>query len=486
LKLSQLLCAADLTDAVPDREIRSITADIGQVGQGSLYVCHRRDIAQVSRLLKEARAAGAVSVAAVGEPDIRCEDTRRMLSYSVARFYGDPHKKLRVIGVTGTNGKTSVSRLIYEILNSADKPCGLIGTTGSRSHKREINIRSNDPNANMTTPDPEELYAILSEMVGDGCEYAVMEVTSHALALGKVEPIDFEIGVFTNLSEDHLDFHGDMDSYFAAKSLLFKKCRSAVINYDDRYGRRLADKIEIPTFRCSAEGRATDCYAEDVKLRSSFGIEYKLVSSAMRLRVRSLLSGSFNVMNTMQAALTAHLVGVKVADIKETLASFSGVAGRLERVKTESKTDFSVYIDYAHTPDALENLIRTARSFAARGQRIVLLFGCGGDREKQKRAIMGNIATSMADLAIITSDNSRSERAEDIIADILSGVVADATYTVIVDRREAIEYAIKNARRGDIILLAGKGHEEYEIDGEGKKPFSEKKIVKEVIERYLS
>ena len=500
--LSQLIRGLGLGGITPpaDPEITAICPDSRRIESGNLYVAveglHTDGHKYVGDAIKKGAAALVVSKNAIKEnridkngidlPIIEVEDTRIAAARLYSILYGEPQKKLKMIGVTGTNGKTSVAGLIAAMLAASGKRVGTVGTTGSFSLGERLDIRPSDENANMTTPDPEELYKILDRFVRDGAEFAVMEVTSHALALGKVEPIDFEIGVFTNLSEDHLDFHENMENYFAAKSALFKKCRAAVINYDDRYGRRLADKIEIPTFRCSAEGRATDCYAEDVRLRSSFGIEYKLVSSAMRLRVRSPLAGSFNVMNTMQAAVTAQALGVKITDIKETLSDFSGVKGRLERVRTGSKTDFSVYIDYAHTPDALENLIRTARSFAARGQRIVLLFGCGGDREKQKRAIMGNIATSMADLAIITSDNSRSECPSDIIADILSGVVPDATYTVIEDRREAIEYAIKNARRGDIILLAGKGHEEYEIDREGKKPFSEKQIIKEAIERYLS
>jgi UDP-N-acetylmuramoyl-L-alanyl-D-glutamate--2,6-diaminopimelate ligase len=430
---------------------------------------------------------GRVNVDRIDVPVIIFEDTRKAIASAYSAWYGEPQKKLKIIGVTGTNGKTSVSRLIYEILNSADKPCGLIGTTGSRSHKREINIRANDPNANMTTPDPEELYAILSEMVGDGCEYAVMEVTSHALALRKVEPITFEISVFTNLSEDHLDLHGDMESYFRAKASLFEKSRRAVINYDDYYGRLLADKIKIPISTCSSEGRLASFVAEDLHLLGERGIEYKLTSRDLRLRVRSPLVGGFNIMNTMQAAVTSHIMGADAASIKDTLAHFGGISGRLERVKLGSKLDFSVFIDYAHTPDALANLLRAARSFARHGERIVLLFGCGGDREKQKRPLMGKIAASMADYVVITSDNSRSEEPRAIIDDILSGIdkYCSGTYTVIDDRRAAIEYVIKNARRGDIILLAGKGHEEYEIDRMGKRAFSEKEIVIEFVGKYF-
>ena len=499
--LSQLTKCLGLggASASADPEITAICPDSRRIKGGELYLAieglHKDGHAYIGEAIARGAAALVVSKKAAKEkridkegmllPIIEVEDTRIAAARLYSAFYGDPHKRLRMIGVTGTNGKTSVSSLIAEILRSAGKKVGVIGTTGCfSSGGGRLDITPADPSASMTTPDPEELYKILDRFASDGAEYAVMEVTSHALSLGKVEPIEFEIGVFTNLSEDHLDFHESMENYFAAKSALFKQCRTAVINYDDRYGRILADEINIPTYSCSAEGRETNCYAEDIRIRARAGIEYKLISGEMRLRVRSRLSGSFNVMNTMQAALTAHALGVKAAVIKDALAEFSGISGRLEKMRLGGRVDFSVYIDYAHTPDALENLLKTARSFALRGQRIVLLFGCGGDRERQKRAIMGNIATCMADLAIITSDNSRTESRGDIINDILSGVALDATYTVIEDRREAIEYAIKNARRGDIILLAGKGHEEYEIDGEGKKPFSEREIVKEAIERY--
>ena len=204
----------------------------------------------------------------------------------------------------------------------------------------------------------------------------------------------------------------------------------------------------------------------------------------MRLRVRSRLAGDFNVMNTMQAAVSAHMLGVSVGDIRTTFALFSGISGRLERVKPPRDIDFSVFIDYAHTPDALENLLRTARGFAEKYGRVVLLFGCGGDRERQKRAIMGRIATALADTVIITGDNSRGEKTADIINDILSGVYPESCFTVIEDRQMAIEYAIKSAKRGDVILLAGKGHEDYEIDGNEKKPFNEKDIVRSAIEKY--
>ena len=485
-----------------DVEITGICPCSSRVEPGNLYIAieglHADGHLYIGEALKRGASAVAVTRSAVesktvdafalGVPTLICEDTRVASSRLFSVFYGEPQKEMKMIGVTGTNGKTSTCRLIYEILTRSSKKCALIGTMGCLISGKSIDIRPADPRANMTTPDPEELYKILRAAVDDGAEFAVMEVTSHALALVKVEPIVFDTAIFTNLSEDHLDFHGDMQGYFAAKRALLSQSRRAVINYDDRYGRLLAETIDIPARLCSAEGRERDVAAEDIRLIGEKGIEYKLTSRDLRLRIRSPLPGGFNVMNTMQAAIVAHSYGASAADIKETLAHFCGAIGRLERLKLEDGCDFSVFIDYAHTPDALENLLRTARGFAKDGQRIVLLFGCGGDRDRQKRPIMGKIATGMADHVIITGDNSRSERTEDIISEIISGIEREsaAPFIVIENRKDAIEYAVKNARRGDIILLAGKGHEEYEIDREGKKPFSERNLVAEFIKKYYS
>ena len=481
-----------------DVDLTGICPDSSRVKPGNLYIAieglHADGHSFIGEAKKRGASAFAVSSKALAEgrvkeqtlPLLVADDTGALSAHLFAAWHGDPQKQMKIVGVTGTNGKTSVTTLIREMLSRAEIPSGLIGTAGCLSPKGKIEIKPSNPNANMTTPDPEELYQILRVMADAGARVAVMEVTSHALALRKTDPIDFEVAVFTNLTEDHLDLHQNMENYFAAKARLFEKCRLAVINYDDRYGRILADNIKIPRILCSMEGRDTDCAAEDVHLRADGGLEYKLTSRDLRLRVRSQLCGGFNVMNTMQAAVTAKALGASVNTIKDTLSHFSGIKGRLERLKIYGKYDFSVYIDYAHTPDALENLLRTARTFVKKDQRIVLLFGCGGDRERQKRPVMGRIAVDMADFVIITSDNSRSERTADIIEDILSGIVDrdGAAYTVIESRKSAIEYAIKNARRGDVILLAGKGHEEYEIDEKGKRPFSERDLVKEFVEKY--
>lgn len=505
MKLIELLKSVDLVikgniGELSELEISGICHNSALCKEGNLYVAieglHFDGHAYIDEAIKNGAVALLVSKRAIDEnrvdknkikvPVIVCRSTRRVMSYLFSAWYRAPQKKLKIVGVTGTNGKTSVSRLIYEMLVRSGRKCALIGTVGCRTHLRTLEAKSNDPNANMTTPDPEQLFGLLHEAVSDGCEYAVMEVTSHALYFDKVAPITFEVGIFTNLTEDHLDLHGDMKSYFAAKKKLFKICRRAVINYDDRYGRLLADNINIPAILCTAEGRETGCSAEDIRLYGERGIEYKLSSANLRLRVRSPLPGSFNVMNTLEAAVTSRLLGLSAIEIKDSLAHFSGIEGRLQKVKLDEAVNFSVYLDYAHTPDALENLLRTVKGFSTSDKRIVLLFGCGGDRDRGKRALMGKIAVEMADMVIITSDNSRSESASAIIEDVLSGInrMNASPYTVIEDRRAAIEYAIKNARSGDVILLAGKGHEEYEITKDGRRSFSEREIVREYVGKY--
>ena len=419
-------------------------------------------------------------------PLVLVKDCREAMARLYAAWYGNPQENMTFIGVTGTNGKTTVTRMIYEILSHAGEKCGLIGTAGNliSGNEGELEIRSRNPLANMTTPDPEELYKILKRMQTAGVKYVIMEVTSHSLSLKKVAPIDFEIGVFTNLTEDHLDFHLNMEEYYKAKRALFSRCRKSVINVDDRYGRRLYEELDSYRYALSCEGRRADYAACDIRCHGEGGMEYRLASGRMRLRIRTKIPGAITVMNTLEAAAVANLLGIPPREIKDSIFSLSKIEGRLERLKLPIKVGFSVYIDYAHTPDALENLLRTAKMLMRKGQRIVLVFGAGGDREKQKRAMMGRVASSMADFFVITSDNPRGEEPGDIISDIISGVGDEGQFTVIEDREKAIEYVIKSARAGDIILLAGKGHEEYIIDKNGKRDFSERETVDRFVKRY--
>ena len=481
LAVAGIKCPSDISDI----EIKSIVTNSSDVCVGCMFVCIRGVRFDSHTLAHEVILKGAAAIVVdsqscvdvpMGFPVIVVENTRSAMACLYAAFYGNPQNKLKFIGITGTNGKTSTAKMLYEILHAVGIPAGLIGTVGCISRTGAIDIRSGNKLANMTTPDPPELYKILSVMVSDGVEYVIMEVTSHALALCKVEPIVFDYALFTNLTRDHLDFHGDMESYFNAKRSLFTKCKKGIINIDDIYGRVIATSMEYP-ITCSQDGREATYMATEVKLNGSRGVEYKLTSRRARLRVSTQIPGNFTVMNSLMAISCASEIGVGAMDIKRAMRSISGTDGRLERVDIGIDADISVFIDYAHTPDALQNLILSARTFISKSQRIIVLFGCGGERDRDKRKIMGHIASSLADMTIITSDNPRSEDSHSIIRDILKGVNKESNFTVIPDRREAIEYAVLIARAGDVILLAGKGHEAYEIVGNEKRPFSEKQIV---------
>ena len=483
-----------------DVEILGISSNSRETKAGDIFVCieglhtdgHKHASEAVERgaaavLCEKGRGDEVKAALPDGVACLETKNTRRALAFLWHRFCGSPSKDMNFIGVTGTNGKTSVTFMLKAILDSAGIKTGLIGTVKCLCGDEVIDLRSSDKRANMTTPDPRELYRILAYMHSQGVEAVIMEVTSHALALSKLAPLHFNFGLFTNLTPDHLDFHGDMESYFAAKKKLFEVCDTAVINCSDRYGQSMAQFAENHcrrVVRCGM-GRDFDYSAEHVSDRGVDGVEYALNSISAIFKVSSHIPGAFTVANTLLAASAATEMGISPSVIRTALSAMRGIDGRLQRVKICHGANFSVFIDYAHTPDALENLLRTARNARTAGQRIVLLFGCGGDRDKSKRAVMGKIASSMADMVIITSDNSRSEHPQDIMAQILSGVEWDkCSCAVIEDRKEAIEYAISNALRGDIILLAGKGHEKYEINEKGVFPFDEEALAREFAEKY--
>lgn len=483
MRLEKLCRAAGLECPAThsDTEIKTIAMDHRRVTAGSLFVCIRGLHADGHDFIGEAIERGAVAVLCEqgheesGVPTVRSADTRRAAARLYNAFYGDPAASLCFIGVTGTNGKTTVTHMIRAILEHSMHRTGLIGTVGCESMGRHLAPTERDPLANMTTPDPPDLYRMLREMVDDGVEYVLMEVTSHALALGKLDPIRFRAAVFTNLTPEHLDFHGSMDAYAEAKAELLRRAEVSVINTDSPYGERMCAAARRAV-TCSAVGRNADLRAEAVHLGSVRGVEYELRSAGLGMRISCPIPGSFTVMNSMQAAACALELGITPIAIRDALAAMNGVKGRMERVRLGVGADIDVLIDYAHTPDALEKLLRTARDAATDGQRIVLLFGCGGDRDRSKRAVMGSVAELYADRVIVTSDNSRSEDPEAIVREILSGMRRGRA-EVILDRAEAIRHAILTAEPRDLILLAGKGHEEYEIDRRGRHPFSERETV---------
>lgn len=492
-----ILCEAASIFCPPeerDREITAIVSRSQEIVKGCLFVCIRGLHTDGHALASAALLGGAACVLVEDGASfprslnglyLSVPSTRRALSLLCNAWYGFPTRKLRIVGVTGTNGKTSVTHMLRAILEANFRRCGIIGTLGCESGGRRLFYQGSDPLANMTTPDPEELYRILAEMADDGVEYVLMEVSSHALALEKTAPIIFEAAIFTNLTPEHLDFHGSMEAYAEAKASLFASSRLSVINLDSPWAERMIQSANGKTVTCSMEQQNADYTATELSLHSQNGAFYRLQASTISLPIHCPMSGAFHAVNSMQAAICAMELGVDPQAVATGLSQMCGVKGRMEEVALGTGADFRVFIDYAHTPDALETLLQSARRMQKNEGRVILVFGCGGDRDRKKRPVMGRIATSLADFTVITSDNCRSEDPLSIIGEILEGVERNASFAVIPRREEAVRFAVKEARSGDLILLAGKGHEEYEITREGRRPFCEKTLIRDALRERL-
>ena len=473
--------------------VSKITTDSREVVENSIFICVKGRDNDGHRYIEEAARAGARVIVAEnvrnecvgGAALLYANNTRRFASLLYNLWYKEPVGKMKFIGITGTNGKTSVSYMLLRILETAGYSVGLIGTVECLSRgRRKINVEGN-----MTTPAPHVLYRALSEMCDDGVEYVIMEVSSHALSQCRTDPIFFDVAVFTNLSQDHLDFHSDMEDYYKAKEKLFLQTKSAVINVDCDFGKRLYALLgEQAILKKSCSRKRGDFCALDEKTSLS-KTEYVLIKDNDRCKaqtVRCSLFGNFQVMNSLQAISAAELCGVDSSLSCAALEKMCSVSGRLERLEAElpdgEKNDISVFIDYAHTPDALEKLLRSVRAMLDKDSRIILLFGCGGDRDRGKRKIMGQIASRLADFVLVTSDNPRSEDPKKIIKDILKGIDKEKEFAVEVSRKKAIRDAILSyARSNDTVILAGKGHESYEITADGKHPFDERTIAKNAL-----
>ena len=494
----KLLCDAigiGCPEAYFDFEIKDISTDSRKSMKGAMFVCLRGTQFDSHNYIQNAINNGAACV--LTESDcliqtvteevifLQCDDTRAALAHLWHAWYGFPCRDLKIIGVTGTNGKTSVAHMLRTVLRSSWHTCGIIGTVGCESEKGSIETVTDVGLSNLTTPDPRDLYRIFAQMRDEGVEYVVMEVSSHALALKKLAPITFEAAIFTNLTPEHLDFHKTMEAYAAAKASLFQKTKLGICNADSPYCERMLEGATCRRITCTTKDKDADYTASEIEIQTQNGVAYRLSSARTRLRIVCPIAGEFTVMNSMQAAICALELGCSPAAIKTALATMGGVKGRMERVRLGLEADFSVLIDYAHTPDALEKLLLTARGLVQKGGRTVILFGCGGDRDRTKRAVMGEIAARLADHVIITSDNSRGEDPMQIICQIVAGIPPQKAYTVIPDRASAIRYAIENAKAGDLILLAGKGHEQYEIVGGERRPFCEGSLVKEAFRARL-
>jgi len=481
MKLSRLLRDVNGGDLCgrPEREITGICSDSRRVGQGSLFVAIPGFQSDGHRYIRQAMAQGACAVVAQHAPDcpvpedvtlILVEDARRALAQLAAEWYDHPERQLRLIGVTGTNGKTTTTWLIRHILEQCGHKCGLIGTNGSIV---DGPLRP----AERTTPEAPELYGLLREMADAGCEYAAMEVSSHSLVLERVHGLHFAAAAFTNLTQDHLDFHKDMEHYFQAKALLFQRCDTAVLNLDDDWGLRLAERVSCPRLTYSAKRLEADLIAKNIRLLPD-QVQAVLVRDNEIARMRLNIPGMFSVYNGLTAIGCCLALGLTLEESAQALQSAKGICGRAEIVPTGR--DFTVMIDYSHTPDSMENILRTVRGYAK--GRVVGLFGAGGDRDRAKRPIMGRIAGELCDLCVVTSDNPRSEEPDAIIRDILQGMSQKHKYKVIPDRREAIAWCVKNARKDDIIVLMGKGQETYQEIRGVKHHLDEREEVRRALE----
>ena len=454
-----------------DIEITDICYDSRKVKEGSLFVAVRGFKSDGHKFIDTAIKSGAKVV--VGEDDIDMENyikvpsSRKFLAISSANFFSRPADKLKIVGITGTNGKTTTTYLIKQILELKGCKCGLIGTN-------QILVGDEAIDSERTTPESRELHELFKRMLDKGAEYVVMEVSSHSLELDRVWGIEFEVGVFTNLTQDHLDFHETMDNYARAKAKLFEISKKAVINVDDKYSSVMLKKAEnVITYGIDNNASLK---AENIDLCERMIIFETVLDGEVR-KLRLGIPGKFSVYNALSATGAALALGFSGEDIEKGLVIAKGVKGRLEVVRT--LTPYTVIIDYAHTPDGLENIINAVRGFAK--GRVITLFGCGGDRDATKRPIMGEIAQRLSDYVIVTSDNPRTEEPERIMSDIIKGL-KNENYIAIENRREAIGYALDFAKEGDVIILAGKGHETYQIFKDGTIHFDEREVVKEFLE----
>jgi len=470
--LSKLL---EGTTAVPsfDCEITGVTNDSRKAAPGVAFVCIRGRITDGHRYAASAVEKGASAV--ICEEDLGLEnqvivsDSHAVYGKMAANFHGNPAKKMHLVGVTGTKGKTTVTNLIKTILTLSGEKVGLIGTVQNEIGDEILESKN-------STPEAMELQELYKKMADAGCGYCIMEVSSHALDQHRIGDSFYDTAVFTNLTHEHLDYHSDMEDYFLAKAKLFKICGTAVIGSGDSYGKWLTGMVKVPFLTFDPEGEA-DLTAEEIVCHAD-SVDFVLCMSGKKYPLHFNMPGLFSVKNALAAAGACLQLSISPELIVRGLASVQGVRGRIEIIPTGR--DFTVITDYAHTPDSIENVLSALRS-TVKG-RLTVLFGCGGDRDRTKRPLMAAAAARHADHLIVTSDNPRTEDPEAIIAEILPGLEgSDVSHETIVNRREAIFHAVKTAKTGDTIVLVGKGHEDYQIIGTEKFHFDEREVVAEAL-----
>lgn len=480
MKLRELIKNLSIIEMNADAEleISGVSYDSRKTEKGDMFVAIRGFEADGHKFIPKAVENGAAVILCEEKPScdipyVLVSDSRYGLAIVSRDFFGDPASEMTMIGITGTSGKTSSSYLIKHMLESKlDAKVGLIGTNGNMIGDEFLHTEH-------TTPESYELHKLFRHMADSGCTHVVMEVSSHSLTLERVAGIHFDVALYTNLSQDHLDFHGTMEEYAAAKKKLFSMCSIGCFNLDDAWADFMRDGASCRTMTFSTEKNEADLVAKDIRLTAD-GVRFASVSGDEISMTKLGIPGMFSVYNALGTMSVGLALGLSLADCSDAMSSAKGVKGRLEIVPTGR--DFSVVIDYSHKPDALEKVLKTLKP-VTRG-RLIALFGCGGDRDKLKRPIMGRIAADNADLVVVTSDNPRTEDPDEIIREIVAGMKDKRTPTkVICDRREAIAWAIDNAAPGDVLLLAGKGHEDYQVVGHEKHHMDEREIVADCLKK---
>lgn len=472
MKLSALLQGVETTSAFRDVEIERVTDKDTEITKNTLFVCIDGNRTDGHSLALKALKNGAVAVVTSRnlqiDGQITVADSRKALAVIAANFYGNPVKKLKIIGITGTNGKTSTTFFIKQILESMGAKCGIIGTVENFSGEGSVD-------SVLTTPEPMELHRLLKQMAENNCEYCVMEVSSQALSQQRVHGISFSAAALTNITGDHLDYHINMENYINAKLSLFEQADFACVNIDDENAQKALDSIKCPVKTYSASNNSADYTAKNIVYNKE-SVNYFFVGLDCIGKINIQIPGRFTVYNSLCAASILLGLGYSIDKISKSAQLVAPVKGRAETVAVPRS--FRVMIDYAHTPDGLLNILNCVREITT--GRVITVFGCGGERDKTKRAEMGKIAGRYSDIAVVTSDNPRTENPLLIINDILCGMEkCKSRLAVIENRRQAIEFALSKAKKGDTVLLAGKGHETYQIIGTEKIPFDERKIVKE-------
>ena len=480
MKLKDLLKDLEIVDAHADldTEISGISYDSRKVKEGDAFFAIVGFESDGHRFIPMAADKGASVIICQTAPEIdipyvAVKDSRLGLALASRNFFGNPAGEMTVIGITGTNGKTTTTYLLKHLLeDKLGAKVGLVGTNGNMIGDEFIH-------SERTTPESFELQQLFREMADAGCTHVVMEVSSHSLYLNRVAGIQYDVGIFTNLTQDHLDFHKTMEEYAKAKAILFRNCDKGCLNADDVWFDKIADGAKCEVFTYSTENDKASLCAKNIKLAAG-GVSFEAVTPDESATVKLSIPGKFSVYNALGVIACGIALDMSLKDCAEALSTAKGVKGRMELVPTDG--DYTILIDYAHTPDALENALKALRS--TDDGRLVVLFGCGGDRDRTKRPIMGGIAAANADFVIVTSDNPRTEEPQEIIDEIIGGMKDSKTpYTVICDRIEAIQWAIDNHIKNDVILLAGKGHEDYQVVGHEKHHMDEREIVAEHIEK---